>query len=318
MTANWRTVLKADPVPWLLELENPAVRYGTLVDILDRPIDDPQVRAARAAIAGYPPVAELLVAQKPDGYWVKRDYYLPKHCGTFWLLTLLADLGLSVDNEQVRRACEFMFAFQRERGAFCRFRRVAGKGMVWDTGADPCTHARIVRFLIQFGYGNDPRTRAAVDWLLAEQREDGMWHCGAASRPGCLRATLDVLRVAAIDAATAAHPAISNAAEVVCDMLEEPRLGRYHVGHEWTDLEVPPFGYGLVPTLESLGRLGYKREVPNIAAKIEYLFSRQLASGAWVADQMPYRLPFDMGRPGEPNKWLTLDALRAVRPFFGL
>jgi len=37
MTGDWRAALKADPTNWLLEEENPSVRYFTLKDILDRP-----------------------------------------------------------------------------------------------------------------------------------------------------------------------------------------------------------------------------------------------------------------------------------------
>lgn len=68
-----------------------------------------------------------------------------------------------------------MFTFQHEHGGFGRCRRIPGQGLVWDERDAPCTQAHIMRFLIQFGYGNDPRTRAAVDRLLAAQRDDGMW-----------------------------------------------------------------------------------------------------------------------------------------------
>jgi hypothetical protein len=215
------------------------------------------------------------------------------------------------------RVNKFMFSFQREGGAFCRYRRVGGKGMVWDTGAGPCTHARIVRFLIQFGYSDDPRLRAAVDWLLASPREHGMWDCGTPSRPGCLRATLDVLRVAVLDAETAAHPATVRAAAIVSDLLMEPRMVRYHVGHEWQNLEYPYFGYGLLPALESLAHLGYTHEHPKIAAALDYLRGRQLPDGRWPVDQVPYRAPLDFGQQGAPNKWVTLDALRVLKALLG-
>jgi hypothetical protein len=300
-----------------LEEENPPIRHQTLRDLLDRPVDDPELRKAKAAIPFYPPVAKLLASQKRNGYWVKRDYYLPKHYGTFWVLIVLADLGLTAANDQVQQACELMFSFQREGGAFCRYRRVAGQGLIWDSDAGPCTHARIVRFLIQFGYGPDPRLRAAIDWLLASPREDGMWDCGASSRPGCLRATLDVLCVAALDAETAAHPAAVRAAILISNLLMEPRMGRYHVGHEWQDLEYPYFGYGLLPALESLASLGYPQDHPKIAAALDYLRSRQLPDGPWPLDQVPYRPPFEFGPPGAPSKWVTLDALRAIKALSG-
>jgi hypothetical protein len=310
---KWLDGVHDDPIPWLLERENPSVRHWTLVDLLDQSLGDLEVQEARAAIPGYPPIAELLAAQGRDSYWVKHDYYLPKHNGTFWTLSLLADAGLTLDNEEIRRACEFMFTFQREDGAFCRRRRVAGKGIVWADQPGPCTHARIVRFLIQFGYGDDPRTRRAIAWLLAAQQEDGMWDCCESRRYGCLRATLDVLRVAALDPAAATDPAVARSVAAVCNLLLEPRMHRYHVGHEWTVLEYPYFGYSLIATLDALARLGYTLEHPKMAAALDYLLSRQQPDGTWLLDKRPYRLPFDVGQPGEPNKWLTLDALRVLK-----
>ena len=306
--------LRADPIPWLVDLENPAVRHSALRDLLDRPADDPEVLAAQAAISEYPPLAELLATQKPDGYWVKRDYYLPKHNGTFWVLCVLGDLGLTAEHPQIRQSCDFMFTFQREHGPFCRRRRVSGRGLVWDTQPGPCTHARIVRFLIQFGYGDDPRVRAGIEWLLASQRSDGMWDCGRPTRPGCLRATHDVMRVAVLDAEAANHPAIARGAAAVCDLLMKKGMSRHHVGIPWTTLQWPPFDYSLPTTLDSLAQLGYTLDHPRIAEATDYLLSRQLADGSWPLDQTSSRPPFDPGPQGKPNKWVTLQVLKALGP----
>jgi hypothetical protein len=312
---DWRHRLRADPTKWLLEPESYPVRYGTLVDIVNRPPDDPEVRAARAMIPTYPPVAELLVTQKRDGDWGNGDYYLPRTGrGTFWVLSVLGDLGLTVEEEHVRRACDFMFTHQRQNGTFCR-----RQGTVWQEHTEPCTHARIVRFLIQFGYAKDPRVRKAIDWLLPIQRDDGMWFCRGAEGRGCLRATLDVLRLAALDPQTAVHPGITRAATAVCDLLMEPRMSRYHVGDAWGTwecLKYPYFGFSVISALNALARLGYTLEEPKIAAAMQYLLSRQLPDGTWPLDSSWSPSPIDFGQPGEPNKWLTLDALRVVKPFY--
>ena len=313
MAGGWRDLLRADPIPWLIEPENPAVRYSTLRYLLDRPADDPEVLVSQAAIPDYPPLAELLASQEPDGFWVKRDYYLPKHDGTFWVLCVLGDVELTAKHPQIQQGCDFIFTFQREHGPFCRRRRVSGRGIVWDTEPGPCTHARIVRFLIQFGYGDDPRVRAAIDWLLASQRSHGMWDCGRPSRPGCLRATHDVLRVAALDSEAAAHPAVARGAAAVCDLLVKGGMSRHHVGIPWTTLQWPPFDYGLISTLDSLARLGYTLDHPKIAEATDYLLSRQLTDGSWPLDQTSSSPPFDPGPPGKPNKWVTLEALKALR-----
>jgi hypothetical protein len=54
MSTDWRRHLRADPVPWLPEPEDPVVRCGALTDLLERPGGDPEARKAREAIP-YPP-----------------------------------------------------------------------------------------------------------------------------------------------------------------------------------------------------------------------------------------------------------------------
>jgi len=192
--------------------------------------------------------------------------------------------------------------------------------MVWQEDTEPCTHARVVRFLIQFGYAHDPRVRQAIDWLLPIQRDDGMWFCRGAEGRGCLRATLDVLRLAALDPRTAGRPAIARAATAVCELLMEPRLSRYHVGDAWGTwecLKAPPFGVGVISALDALARLGTTLAEPKVAGAVEYLLSRQLPAGSWPLDAGWPNSPIDFGRAGEPNKWLTLDALRVVKLLVG-
>jgi hypothetical protein len=93
----------------------------------------------------------------------------------------------------------------------------------------------------------------------------------------------------------------------------EPRMSRYHVSDMWEVLEYPHFGYGVISALDSLARLGYTLEQPKIAAAFGYLLSRQRSDGFWPLDRSASRPPFEVGESGQPNKWLTLDALRVVK-----
>lgn len=65
---GWKTPLKADPTDWLLERENPSVRYFTLRDILDAPEDDAEFLAARQAIMRTGLVPAILGKQQDGEY----------------------------------------------------------------------------------------------------------------------------------------------------------------------------------------------------------------------------------------------------------
>jgi len=300
-------------INWLFDTGGPTIRYRTLVELLDKPWDDPEVQTAWAMIPDYPSLAALLAAQRSEGYWIQRDFYIPKHSSTFWVLSVLADLGLSRENSHIQRGIEFMFTQQRPDGGFCRQRRVSGKDWVRDEQPEPCTQARIVRFLIQFGYGQDPRTRLAIDWLLEEQQSDAMWLCSHARGRGCLRATLDFLRATALDPATATLPTVARVALVVADLLLEPNMDRYHVSNEWLTLTYPYFGYSLIIALDTLARFGFTPAHMKIANSVEYLLSRRHPDGSWSLDERVERCPLDFGKPGEPNPCLTLEALVALK-----
>ena len=313
MKKKWQEKLRGNPLPWLLGSENPSVRYMLLRQIMELPDNDGKVKEAHQAIASYPPVAALLSQQHEIGYWFNKDYYLPKHRGTFWTLSLLADIGLTKNNHHVRRGCEYIYNFQRKTGAFCRRRRIAGKGVVWDRTPAPCTHARIVRFLLQFGLAKDPHTRRGIDWMLANRHEDGMWHCRQKDPYGCLRATHDVLRVAVLYPKIARRPEIKRAARVMYELLMKPRISRYHVPDMWHVLEYPIYTYSAISILDTLGRLGYSLEMPKVAEVFDFIISRQLPNGTWPLDYTTSSPPFDVGKIGKPNKWITLDVLKLIK-----
>jgi len=44
---SWKDQLRSDPLPWLLESENPGVRYLALCDLLDLPAEDRELKSAR-------------------------------------------------------------------------------------------------------------------------------------------------------------------------------------------------------------------------------------------------------------------------------
>lgn len=92
--ASWQRMLKGGPLPWLLEEDTAAVRHLALRHLLDQPEDAPEMRQARAAAMQSDPIAAILAAQQPAGFWVKPGPgYTPKYRGTVWRLVFLDQLG---------------------------------------------------------------------------------------------------------------------------------------------------------------------------------------------------------------------------------
>ena len=79
---------------WLLEKNDPGVRYLALRDLLDLPADDPELRDARVQAHTEGPIAAILANMEEEGYWVEPGPgYSPKYRGTVWSTILLFQIS---------------------------------------------------------------------------------------------------------------------------------------------------------------------------------------------------------------------------------
>ena len=184
---NWKSQLKADPTEWLLEEDNPSVRYLTLVDILEKSASDPEVKKARADIMLKGAVPLILAQQEEGGYWDQPDrMYLAKYKGTLWQLIILAEHLADGKDRRIRKACEFVLenSQDRESGGFS-MHRAAKTGGGRHSEVIPCLTGNMVWSLIRLGYLKDPGVRRGIDWITTCQRfDDGVDRspCGLALR----------------------------------------------------------------------------------------------------------------------------------------
>ncbi len=151
--SDWRATLKADPTEWLLEEDNPSVRYFTLIDILDMPEDDTVVQTARQEILQSGTVPDILQKQREVEYLKAYPrFYTYKYKGLVWSLIVLAELGAEL-NPQIKEQCEYILSNSQEQqyGGFSQNTAVrTGGGRL--TEVIPCLTGNMVWSLIRFGY----------------------------------------------------------------------------------------------------------------------------------------------------------------------
>ena len=172
----WRDRLRGEPVDWLLEPDSPAVRYLALRDLLDLPGDDPELQAARRAAHAEGPIAAILDAMHPEGYWAKPGPgYLPKYRSTVWSLIMLAQLGASVTaDERIARACAYFLD-----------QALAPGGQLASNSAPSatvdCLQGNMCWALVTLGY-DDARLAPAYEWLARSVTGDDA--CRSVRAPG--------------------------------------------------------------------------------------------------------------------------------------
>jgi hypothetical protein len=320
--------LNADPLPWLLEPDraSPGVRYFALRDLLGRTSDDPEAIAAQADAMRTGPVAAILDAQYPDGYWVKPgQIYSPKYRGTAWQVLFLAQLGADGRDERVRRAVEYVLEqAQAESGALAMNGR--------PSGTIHCLWGNLVRALFDLGRGTDERLGRAVDALARSVTGEGYdWYrrsgvqapgfvCSANYGLSCGWGAVRVLwalnRVPAEDRT----PAIVTAIEASGDFLLSHNVARAdypykeRISSSWFKFGYP-LGYvtDVLLNLEALTEAGYGGD-PRLDEAVELVLSKQDEQGRWKLEySYNGKMWADVEEKGQPSKWVTLRAMRMLR-----
>jgi len=167
---SWHEQLNSDSSGWLLEedLDNPAIRFFALQDLLDLRGDDPEVEAAQHAVMTSGPVPVILENQHPEGWWDRSGAgYYPKYTGTVWSVTFLAQLGADGSDERVRRGCEQVLEHNRAPYGGFSFNGKNG-GMV------QCMQGNLCAAMIDLGWQEDERLQGALGWLVRSVTGEGI------------------------------------------------------------------------------------------------------------------------------------------------
>ena len=153
---------------WLLEPESLGARYLALRDLLHLHDDDPQLRAARSAAHQQGPIATVMAAMQPEGYWEKPGPgYGPKYRSTVWALILLAQLGAHVEeDERIQRACDYLVAHALTPGGQFSYNGAPG-------GTIDCLQGNLCWALTELGYPFE-KLETAYDWMARSVTGEGI------------------------------------------------------------------------------------------------------------------------------------------------
>lgn len=90
----WDDYVKDGVLEWLLEPQDPSVRFWALQHLDERAPKDSAVVDAQEAVMRSQCVQTIPQAQTPGGYWeTADDMYNPKYKATTHTLLILAELG---------------------------------------------------------------------------------------------------------------------------------------------------------------------------------------------------------------------------------
>ena len=305
--------LMSNVLDWLLEAENPSVRYRTLTELLDFAPDDPQVQQTRAQIPNSKPVQKIFAKMHPDGYWLHRgkgagiEYTMSS--STHFVLAFLAELGLDRQDERIARAVERYLSLTEPD---------VPNPQIWQMPPDyanhqSCLYAYNLRTFVMLGYRDDPRIQTRIAVLLADERHDGGYLCDRPSfttkTKSCIRGSLKALMAFAVLPELWETPRCRQVVDYFLRrrVLYRTRQPEKLVRDELVRASFPfVIGGSLLEPLYALSRMGYGQD-ERLRPAWDILASKRDKAGRTILDWKPKTL-FDPGEKGQPNKWTTLYA----------
>jgi hypothetical protein len=343
---SWKAVLSESPIGWLLEEENPPVRYFTLRDILDKSEHDPDVAEAKKRIGDSLLVKRIFERQEPEGYWEEpASPYLPKYRSSYWQIMILAQMGMDKTEARVRKACEYIFKFQLAEGGFSSYSPERGleeytalrrKGKKLPPPKEfvssfihehqySCLTGNMATALIRMGYQEDLRVKKALRWLVKIQNRDGGWLCPywrahIGDEHGCFYGTICSLEAFSMVKKESLTEEMKHTIERGAEFLLMHRLfkadhhGYRVINRNWLTLGFPMFyGYNILRGLDVVTRLGYNRD-ERLNDAVEALLQKRRKDGKWILESSPSgRMQANIESKGNPSKWITIIALRILK-----
>ena len=332
----WQDQLRGDPLPWLLEAESPGARYLALRDLLDRGPDDPELGAAREAAHTTGQIAAVLAEMDETGFWAEPGPgYLPKYRSTVWSIILLAQLGaLAGQDERIARACGYLIDQALAPGG--QFASSSAP-----SGTVDCLQGNMCASLLDLGY-DDPRLEEAYDWMARTVTGEGIapmeerhaavryyagkcgptFACGANNKLPCAWGAAKVMLAFSKWPVARRTPTIVRAIEHGVDFLfsTDPAKADYPCGWNdkpsgnWWKFGFPVFYVtDLLQIVEALVGLGYGGD-PRLANALAVIRDKQDAQGRWPLEyDYSGKTWVDFGPKKQPNKWVTLRALRVLK-----
>ena len=326
-------VAEAALIEWLLQSDEPWTRYRTLLDLLGRPEDDPEVQAARAAMVAHPQAQELVAtATTWPGYALKR-HNDARH--PLYAFSTLADFGLQYDDPGMAETIQLVLDHQSPEGAFQTVVNIpkvfGGTGEdMWTWAA--CDAPTLLYALLAFGLGANAQVQRSTEHLLGLVQDNG-WRCAASpdlgkfKGPGkrgdpCPIVNVYVLKALAQVPELLDHPAAHTGAEMLLTHWELRGQKKYYlfgIGTDFRKIKYPMVWYDILHLVDVLSRYPHVRGDARFLEMLEALTAQADADGRYTATSM-YRAwkGWSFADKKQPSPWLTFLVLRAARRARGL
>lgn len=306
---------------WLLSSEDPSIRYFTLTDLLEKPVDSKEAQEVFSQIPQSPRVKTLLSGQESDGSFGVHPY--KKWYGAHWRLVSLVELGIPPGFSPAVRATDDVLHWLTGEEHKQRIKVINGL-----TRRCASQEGNCLLVCCKLGLAQDHRVKELADNLIRWQWPDGGWNCDKkieAHHSSFYESLIPLWGLIEYHKATDDKEALLAAYRTAEFFLRHHLFRSEKTGEiinpEWLKLHYPVYWhYDILQALRILSYLD-KLSDPRTKEALDILENKQLSNGKWKVEGRYWKSPgvegsnvevVDWGDSG-PNEFITLNALRVLK-----
>ena len=322
---------------WLLEPGDPGVRYLALRDLVKAGCKE--LAEAKKAAHTHGPIAEVLSKMDKEGFWVKPGAgYFPLYTGTVWSVILLAQLGADIKmDKRIAAACAYILDHNMTEYGHFSTSGVPSANLdclqgnlcysLFDLG---CTDPRLdkayelmARYVT--GEGIAPATDKKEKIRYFSARPGPAFACSGTLGKSCAWGAIPVMLALSRLPAGKRTSLMQKAIKTGIDFLfsRDPAAADYPLGAgakptskpsgNWWKFGFPYFyAADVLQNAEVLVLFGYGKD-PRLSNALQLIRDKQDSQGRWQMEHSyTGKTWVDFGPNHQPNKWVTLRALRVL------
>lgn len=288
---------------------DPAIRWQTMRDLLERPKAEYERERAKIETSGWG--KRLLDLQDEDGKW-GGGIYTPKWTSTTYTLLLLREMGLSQQCAKARRAAQLILdtSLQVDKDSL--------------RNLDTCVAGMWLALGAYFS-SDDPKLDILVEHLLKEQMPDGGWNCRRhrvkTTHHSSFHTTFNVLDGVrdAIKRKIGPTKALQTAEDKAIELLLQHQMFRSDktgnvINSKFKQFAFPPrWHYDVMRGLDYIRTTRFIND-PRLNEAFELVEAARGKDGRWKNATLYSGKVFFILEPGrEGSRWNTLRALRCLK-----
>ncbi|KKN40524.1 hypothetical protein LCGC14_0732550 [marine sediment metagenome] len=300
-------------IEWLLEEENPSIRYRSMRELQEVPESDPNLKLVKKQISSYKPVKKMLEGMHPEGFWevispsTKKSYGKGveyRQNSTHFILSYLAELGMTREDPKIEIAANRYLSLQQADGDFL--------------GHVSCLFGMNIRTFIHLGFKEDPRLKKTIELMKNSVRFDNGYLCDRVEEKNkkgkqaksCVRGSVKALF------------ALGELPELWDESFSKKIVNYFlnrNVLYKTTDTEtyvnadagstIFPFywRFGLIDVILPLAKMGFGND-PRMNSAWKVLAWHKTQEGKYICDGSHNNKYWKIGKSGLANKWITFYA----------